>query len=69
MERLEASPLFVERIEADEVGSVSMTLGRGYQLEILPMDSLPFEFWRLLGVRQRNKTEEHFVVTGRGVEE
>ena len=68
VERLDASPLFVERIEADEVGSVTMSLGRGYKLEILPMDSLPFEFWRLLRVRQRNKTEEHFVVTGRGIE-
>ena len=69
VERLEASPLVVERIEADEVGSVYVTLGRGYQLEILPMDSLRFEFWRLLKAERGNKSEEHFVVTGRGIEE
>jgi hypothetical protein len=69
VERLEEAPVFVESIEADEVGSVRFDLSREYRLEILPMDSLHIEFWRLLDIRTGHKLAKHFVVTGQGIEE
>ncbi len=69
VERLQEAPLFVESIQADEVGSVCFTFSRNYRLEILPMDSLPFEFWRMLHTGAVHKQQKHFVVTGQGIED
>lgn len=69
VEQLYKAPLIVKTIEADAVGSVRLKMSGGYRLEILPMDSLSFEFWRLLSTGTESTQQEHFVVTGRGVQE
>lgn len=60
------SPLAVEAIQADNAGSIYLTLSGGYKLEVFPDDSLPGEYWRLF---QPSKETEHFVITGLGIEE
>ncbi len=71
-ERIEAffqarrsKPLIVDSISADNLGGVQMYLTEGYVLCIFPDSSFPGEHWRLLrpGVK-----EEHFVITGSGIE-
>lgn len=59
-------PLIVEDVWVDYVGSVRIRLIGGYALEIFPDDSLDREHWRLF---KPSTEEEHFVVTGRGIEE
>ncbi len=59
------SPLTVEAIQADNAGSISLTLRGGYKLEVFPDDSLPGEHWRLF---QPSIKTEHFVITGLGIE-
>ena len=68
-ERLEDAPLFVESIQADEVGSVCFVLSRDYRVEILPMDSLSFEFWRFLRLGLTGRRHKHFVVSGLGIKD
>ena len=63
-------PLQVEQVQADDWGGVILTLNRGYRLVLFAHDSLPSERWRLF---QPNNSEvhvadEHFVVTGKGIE-
>jgi hypothetical protein len=63
-----ATPLKVQRVEADSVGGFKTFLQHGFVLEAFPADSLRGEYsehWRLFGP----SNEGHFVVTGYGVQE
>ena len=55
----------VERIEADRVGSLRITMTSDITPEVFPNDSLDGEHWRFFGRTAR----KHFVVTGRGIED
>ncbi len=60
-------PLTVESVTADRLGGFRLELSQGYMLEVFPTDSLRGEYsehWRLF----RPSCENHFVVTGHGVE-
>ena len=59
------TPLVVEAVEADSVGGFQITLSRGYALQIFPDHSSDGEYWRLF---QPSMEQEHFVVTGHGIE-
>ena len=65
MEKYKETPLVVEAIEADSIGSLQIILSDGYALQIFPDDSLEGEYWRLF---QPSMEKEHFVVTGHGIE-
>lgn len=57
--------LIVEKINADEFGSLRLLFNESYSLEVFPNNSLPDEFWRFF----RPSTEEnHFIVGGNGIE-
>jgi len=61
--------LIVEVVEADNVGSVSLTLAGGFLLEIFPdssFDDDDAEHWRFF---RSGDTTSHFVVTDHGIEE
>jgi hypothetical protein len=67
LEEHQSSPLMVESVEADEVGSLRVCLMGGFVLELFPDTSCHDdgdEHWRLLAADDR----PHFVVTGRGIE-
>jgi hypothetical protein len=71
-----ASPLVVQRVEADSIGSFRLFLHRGFVLESLPANSLRGEYserWRLIhtpqGAPSFSEGTDHFVVTGYGVED
>ncbi|WP_078554404.1 hypothetical protein [Bacillus alkalicellulosilyticus] len=58
----------VLHIDSDEVGGFSITLTRGYKLEVFPdssEDDEQSEHWRFFN---RKDNSPHFVVTGRGLE-
>lgn len=54
----------MQSVTADTLGGCSLALSDGFSLEVFPDDSLGGEYWRLL----RRGNEEHFVVTGAGIE-
>lgn len=58
------TPLVVEAIQADPVGSLRLTLNNEFALEVFPDDSLAGEHWRLF---QPFNDNDHFVVTGLAV--
>ncbi len=58
-------PLIVEKITADEFGSLNLQFSGNFRLEIFPDDSLPKEFWRFF---KPTNEENHFVVGGNGIE-
>jgi hypothetical protein len=58
--------LIVLSVEADSLGGLSIYLSEGYSIDIFPADSLGREYWRFFN---RNSTDNHFVVTGEGIEE
>ena len=60
------SPLIVQEVWADSVGSIALALSDGYTLEVFPHNSLEREHWRLF---QPATDEPHFVVTGAGIED
>lgn len=68
MEKQKLAPLCVESIAVDEIGSVHIKLSRGYSLEILPMDSSPCEFWRMMNLADEKVLDWQIMVTGQGIE-
>ena len=58
-------PLIVEKITADEFGSLCLQFSDNFRLDIFPDNSLPEEFWRFF---KHSKEENHFVVYGNGIE-
>ncbi len=60
-----ASPHTVENVDADRYGGALITLSHGFEIQILPEDSLTLERWRLF----RPGAKEHFVVTGAGLDD
>jgi hypothetical protein len=60
------TPLRIESVQADSIGGFCLYLSEGYILEVFPDDSVGNELWRLF---QPSTAAEHFVVTGRGIEE
>jgi hypothetical protein len=60
------APLLVESVQADLIGGFRLFMGEGYALEVFPDDSVGDELWRLF---QPYTEADHFVVTGRGIEE
>ena len=61
----ENAPLIVQKVVADTVGSVRLSLSGGYLLEVFPDNSLDTEYWRFF---IPNSKDPHFVVTSQGVE-
>jgi hypothetical protein len=59
------NPMIVSAIEADFVGGLKISFDNGYILDIFPDLSLEAELWRFF---KPYIDEEHFVVTGRGIE-
>jgi hypothetical protein len=59
------NPLVVESVQADHIGSFSLTLSDGYVFEVFPDDSLEGEHWRLF---QPAMEGGDFVLTGQGIE-
>lgn len=55
----------VESVESDDVGSIRIALTQGFIIEVFPDSSLETEMWRLL----TRGSLDHFVVTGRGIED
>ena len=55
----------VQKVEAGIQGSLRILLSDDLSLEVLPVDSLSHERWRLF---RPGTDEPHLVVTGRGVE-
>lgn len=58
--------IVVLSVEADSVGGLSIRLSEGYSIELFPANSLEREHWRFFN---RHSTDQHFVVTGKGIEE
>ncbi|MBA3946131.1 MAG: hypothetical protein H0X37_16400 [Herpetosiphonaceae bacterium] len=58
-------PLIVESIQVGLAGAFQLSLGDQVALEVFPDHSLRYEYWRLL---RPATEEEHFVVTGLGIE-
>lgn len=61
-------PLKVERVEVDHVGGFKLWLERGFVVEAMPLDTLEGEYserWRLFVPAE---DDQHFVVTGYGIE-
>ena len=58
-------PLIVEKITADEFGSLNLQFSENFRLEIFSDNSLPEEFWRFF---KPTNEENHFVVGGNGIE-
>jgi len=58
-EQAENNPIFVEKIEADNLGGVKLSLSNGFVFEIFPNDSLKEESWRFF---TQNPDEPHYVV-------
>lgn len=65
-QHLQQADLVVEKITADNVGSVYFSLTGGYSLDLLPIDSLPDVQWRFMA-RQGGALD--FVLTGEGIEQ
>lgn len=61
-----ATPPVVEAVSADRLGGFCLQMSGGHALEVFPFDSLGEEHWRLL---PPSREQDHFVVTGLGVEE
>lgn len=58
--------LKVGSITVDDVGSLSIGLSETARLDVFPDDSLESEYWRLF---RPGEDEQHFVVTGSGIED
>ncbi len=63
-----AAPPVVVGVQADAVGSLTLTLSGGFTFDVFPDDSLAGEHWRLLDL-SRASVRRHFVVTGIGAED
>jgi hypothetical protein len=59
------APLIVLAVEADHFGGLHIKLSGNYSLELFPDDSLEGEYWRFFKLKSAN----HFVVTGKGIDE
>lgn len=55
----------VESVAADTLGGCTLALSQDHSLTVFPDDSLVGEYWRLL---RPETNDEHFVVTGAGIE-
>lgn len=63
--RANAVPI-VDAVQVDRTGGFRLDLSGEISLEVFPNHSLMNEYWRLL---RPSSDEQHFVVTGQGVEE
>lgn len=59
------APLFVTAVEGDVYGGFRLLFSEGYELQVFPNDSCPDEHWRFF---KPDTDEDHFVVTGKGIE-
>ena len=59
------SPLIVQQVDADDVGSVNLFLSGDHVLEIFPDDSFEGEHWRMF--RPDRRDHPHFVCAGEGL--
>ena len=64
--RCEHRPVFVEGIQANELGGVTLLLSYGFTLTIFPNSSNDDECWRFFRVEG---DERHFVILGNGLED
>ena len=55
----------VQKVRVGVAGSLSILLSEDLAVDIFPDDSLSGERWRLF---EPGRTEQHFVVTGKGIE-
>ncbi len=58
--------LVVETVSADHTGAIYLRMSGGFSLEVVPCHTLKYELWRLF---RPATDEEHFVVTGLGIED
>ena len=59
--------LFIQSVEADDLGGFRLVLTGGYTLEVMPASSIPdYEHWRMLGPGEDQPP--HFVVVGSKVQ-
>jgi len=61
----EHTPLFVQAIQADDLGGLTIELRSQHLLTVFPNDSFDEEYWRCFQVEG---DLPHFVVTGQGIE-
>lgn len=61
--KVSENPPSVVAVDADRLGGLRLSLTGDHVLELFPDDSLPDERWRLFSPG----SDEHFVVTGRGI--
>lgn len=66
LQRITNDIITVLSVEADNIGGLCIELSDGYSIDIFPANSLNGEFWRFFN---RFSNEEHFVMTGKGIEE
>lgn len=62
----EQTPLFVQAIQADDLGGLTIELSFQHLLTVFPDDSFDEEYWRFFHV---GGNLPHFVVTGQGIED
>ncbi|GHO63654.1 hypothetical protein KSC_025460 [Ktedonobacter sp. SOSP1-52] len=62
----EQTPLFVQAIQADDLGGLTIELTSQHLLTVFPDDSFDEEYWRFFQV---GVNLPHFVVTGEGIED
>lgn len=65
-EEIAKKTIVVLSVEADHIGGLSIQLSESYSIELFPANSLEREYWRFFN---RQSTNQHFVVTGNGIEE
>lgn len=58
-------PMIVNAVDVDFVGGLKITFNNGYKLDVFPDLSVEAEYWRFF---KPYVDEEHFVVTGKGIE-
>lgn len=64
----EQTPLFVQAIQADDLGSLTIELSSQHLLTVFPDDSFEEEYWRFFQY-DVDPDLPHFVVTGQGIED
>ncbi len=60
------NPPVVESASADHTGAAWIRMGVGYSLEVFPCNTLKYKHWWLF---RPARNEEHFVVSGLGIED
>jgi hypothetical protein len=65
-QQCEKTPIFVQAIQADDLGGLTLILSDNHTFTVFPDDSLDEEYWRFF---EPGKELPHFVVTGQGIED